>query len=412
MSDRPTVLVTGLGATTPLGGDVATTWSALLAGKSGVRTLVDDWAQELPVRIGAPVAVDPRDVLDRVRARTLDRSQQLALVAAKEAWADAGSPDVEPERLAVVVATGIGGVITLLTSYDALREHGPRRVSPHTVPMLMPNGPAAAVALELGARAGVHAPVSACASGSEALAVALDLLRAGRADVVVCGGTEAAMHPLCVSAFWQMRALSLRNDEPTAASRPFDKARDGFVMGEGAGVVVLETAAHANARGAKVYGELAGAGMTSDAHHIAAPEPTGAGAARAIEFALRDAGLAAADIKHVNAHATSTPLGDVAECRALRSALGSTIDQIPVTATKSMTGHMLGAAGAVEAITTVLALRERICPPTINVDDPDDEVDIDVVRFDSRPLAPGAALSNSFGFGGHNVALVFRDAAS
>jgi 3-oxoacyl-[acyl-carrier-protein] synthase II len=410
MTDRPVVLVTGLGATTPLGGDVASTWSAMLAGKSGVRALTDDWAAELPIKIGARVAVDPEDVLQRVRARTLDRSQQFALIAAQEAWADAGAPEVDPERLAVVIASGIGGVVTLISAYDTYREKGPRLVSPHTIPMLMPNGPAATVGLEFGARAGVHAPVSACASGSEAVGVALDVLRAGRADVVICGGTEAAIHPLCVLAFANMRALSFRNDDPPAASRPFDKARDGFVMGEGSGILVVETEAHAKARGARVYAELAGAGMTSDAHHIAAPEPTGAGAARAIQLALRDADLAPSDLKHVNAHATSTPLGDIAECLAMRTALGSALDGIPVTAPKSMTGHMLGAAGALEALATVLAVKERVCPPTINLDDPDDEIDVDVVRVDPRQLQPGAAITNSFGFGGHNVTLAFREA--
>jgi 3-oxoacyl-[acyl-carrier-protein] synthase II len=410
MTDRPRVVVTGLGATTPLGGDVASTWSALLAGKSGVRTLEAGWAQDLPVRIGAPVAVDPSEILERVRARTLDRSQQLALIAAQEAWADAGTPTVDGERLAVVIASGIGGIVTLISAYDTFREHGPRRVSPHTIPMLMPNGPAATVGLALGARAGVHTPVSACASGSEAVAVALDILRAGRADVVVCGGTEAAIHVLPVLAFHQMRALSIRNDEPERASRPFDKARDGFVMGEGAGVLVLETEAHAKARGAKVYAELAGAGLTSDAHHIAAPEPTGAGAARAIVMALRDAELDATDVKHINAHATSTPLGDIAESLALRTSLGSALDGIPVTASKSMTGHLLGAAGAVEAVATVLAIQQRVVPPTINLDDVDDEIDLDLVRLDQRPLPPGAAISNSFGFGGHNVTLAFREA--
>jgi len=412
MTDRPAVLVTGLGATTPLGGDVASTWSAMLAGRPGVRALTDTWAEELPVRIGAAVAVDPQDVLQRVRARTLDRSQQLALIAAQEAWADAGTPAVDPERLAVVVASGVGGVVTLISAYETFRDKGPRLVSPHTIPMLMPNGPAATVGLEFGARAGVHAPVSACASGSEAVAVALDVLRAGRADVVICGGTEAAIHPLCVMAFANMRALSLRNDDPAAASRPFDKARDGFVMGEGAAILVLETEQHARARGAKVYAELAGAGITSDAHHIAAPEPTGAGAARAIQLALRDADLAPTDLNHVNAHATSTPLGDVAECLALRTSLGAALDGIPVTAPKSMTGHMLGAAGAVEAVTTVLAVNEGVCPPTINIDDPDDDVDIDVVRFEPRKLQPGAAITNSFGFGGHNVTLAFREASA
>jgi 3-oxoacyl-[acyl-carrier-protein] synthase II len=404
------VLVTGLGATTPLGGDVASTWSAMLAGKPGVNALTEEWAADLPVRIGAQVAVDPRDVLERVRARTLDRSQQLALIAAQEAWSDAGAPEVGPERLAVVIASGIGGVVTLISAYDTYREKGARFVSPHTIPMLMPNGPAATVGLEFGARAGVHAPVSACASGSEAVGVALDVLRAGRADVVIAGGTEAAIHPLCVLAFAQMRALSIRNDAPGEASRPFDKARDGFVMGEGAGVLILETEQHAKARGAKVYAELAGAGMSSDAHHIAAPEPTGAGAARAIQLALRDAELTPAEIKHVNAHATSTTLGDVAECLAMRTALGSELDHIPVTAPKSMFGHMLGAAGAIEALATVLSVNERICPPTINIDDPDDDIDIDIVKFEPRPLPSGAAITNSFGFGGHNVTLAVREA--
>ncbi|HVB26375.1 MAG TPA: beta-ketoacyl-ACP synthase II, partial [Mycobacteriales bacterium] len=361
-------------------------------------------------RIAAPAAVDPADVLDRVEARTLDRSQQLALVAAREAWADAGSPAVDPDRLAVVIASGIGGILTLLAQYDVLREKGARRVSPHTVPMLMPNGPAATVGLALGARAGVHTPVSACASGAEAIALGLDLIRAGRADVVVCGGTEAAIAPLPIAGFAAMRALSTRNDEPTAASRPYDKGRDGFLLGEGAGVVVLESATHAAARGARVHGELAGAGITSDAYHVAAPDPTGDGAARAITLALRDAGLGAAEVVHVNAHATSTPAGDVAEATALRRALGS-CDGIAVTSTKSMTGHLLGAAGAVEAIATILALRTGLVPATRNLDDPDDDVALDVVRVDPRPIRPGAALSNSFGFGGHNVTLAFRSSS-
>ena len=412
MTDRPTVVVTGLGATTPLGGDVASTWAGLLDARSGVRRLDAEWAAELPVRIAAPVAVEPTDVLDRVEARTLDRAQQFALVAAREAWADAGfSPEagVDPERLAVVVGTGIGGVLTLLTQYDALRERGARRVSPHTVPMLMPNGPAATVGLALTARAGVHTPVSACASGAEAIALALDLLRAGRADVVVAGGTEAAIASLPIAGFAAMRALSTREDEPETASRPYDKARDGFVLGEGAAVLVLETREHAHRRGARVYAELAGAGISADAHHVAAPEPTGAGAARALALAMRDAGLQPSDVVHVNAHATSTPLGDVAEANALRTALGDAASTIPVTATKSCTGHLLGAAGALEAAITVLSLHHGVVPPTRNLDDPDDEVGLDVVRFEPRALAPGgAALSNSFGFGGHNVTLAFK----
>jgi len=406
------VVVTGLGATSPVGGDVATTWDALLAGRSGARRLDADWAADLPVQIAAPAAVEPTDVLDRVEARTLDRAQQFALVAAREAWADAGFGDsltVDPDRLGVAVASGIGGVLTLLSQYDVLRERGPRRVSPHTVPMLMPNGPAATVGLELTARAGVHAPVSACASGAEGIALALDMLRAGRADVVVAGGTEAAIHPLPIAGFAAMRALSTREGDPQEASRPYDKARDGFVLGEGAAVLVLETAEHAKARGAKVYAHLAGAGMSADAYHVAAPEPTGAGAARALAFAMRDAGLSPSDIAHVNAHATSTPLGDVAEAAALRTALGDAISQVCVTATKSCTGHLLGAAGALEAVVTVLSLANRLVPATRNLDDPDDEVALDVVRISPRQLPTGAAaLSNSFGFGGHNVTLAFK----
>ena len=411
--DRTRVVVTGLGATTPLGGDVATTWDGLLDGRSGARRLDAEWATDLPVHIAAPAAVDPLDVLDRVEARTLDRSQQFALVAAREAWRDAGFSDnsdagLAPERLAVSVASGIGGILTLLGQYDVLRERGARRVSPHTVPMLMPNGPAATVGLELVARAGVHAPVSACASGAEAIALGLDLIRSGRADVVVAGGTEAAIHALPLAAFASMRALSTRDDDPEAASRPYDKARDGFVLGEGAAVVVLESEAHARSRGARVYAELAGAGLSADAHHVAAPEPTGAGAARALSLAIQDAGVTPRDIVHVNAHATSTPLGDVAESLALRTALGDAVDDVNVTAPKSCTGHLLGAAGALEAVITVLSLTNHVVPPTRNLDDPDDDIALDVVRMTPREIGDGVALSNSFGFGGHNVTLALR----
>jgi 3-oxoacyl-[acyl-carrier-protein] synthase II len=402
------IVVTGLGATTPLGGDVPTTWQGLLSGRSGVDRLTQDWAQELPVRIAAQLAVEPE--LDRVEARKLDRVQQMALVAAREAWQDAGAPEVDQERLGVVVGSGIGGVLTLLSQYDVLRERGPRRVSPMVVPMLMPNGPAAAVGLELKAKAGVHAPVSACASGAEAIAYALDMLRLGRADMIVAGGSEAAIAPLPIAGFAQMRALSSREDAPQVASRPFDKGRDGFVLGEGAGVLVLETEEHARARGAKVYAELAGAGMSADAYHVAAPEPEGAGAARAVRGALASGNLDARDVRHINAHATSTPVGDVAEARALRLALGDAADGVAVTSTKSMTGHLLGAAGAVEAIATILALQEGVIPATRNLDDPDDDIDLDLVRVDNRPLSSGVALSNSFGFGGHDVCLAFTAA--
>ncbi|MGQ0626293.1 MAG: beta-ketoacyl-ACP synthase II [Sporichthyaceae bacterium] len=414
MPATTTVVVTGLGATTPLGGDVATTWTGMLAGRSGVRSLTEEWAADLSVQIAARVAVDPTEVMERVAARRLDRGGQLAVVAAREAWADAGADaiGVAPERLGVAVASGIGGITTLLGAYDVLKTKGPRFVSPLSIPMLMPNGPAAAIGLEVGARAGVHTPVSACASGAEGVAVGLEMIRSGRADVVLAGGTEACIHPLPIAAFAAMKAMSTRNDEPERASRPYDKARDGFVLGEGSAVLVLESEAHARARGARIYAVIAGAGMSSDAHHIAQPEPHGTGVARALDFALADAGLSPADITHVNAHATSTPQGDVAEILALRTVLGSAADQVALSATKSMTGHLLGAAGAVETVATVLAVHERTAPPTINLDDPDDEVDIDVVRGEPRPLSSGpiAALNNSFGFGGHNLCLVVTSA--
>jgi 3-oxoacyl-[acyl-carrier-protein] synthase II len=403
------VVVTGLGATTPLGGTFEETWQAVLAGKSGARLLEDDWAAELPVRIAATVAVDPTTLLEPSTARSLDRSQQLAVVAAIEAWHDAGAPDVDPERLAVVVSTGIGGVTTLLEQDEVLRTRGARRVSPFTVPRIMPNGPSAAVGLHLGAQAGVHSPVSACASGAEAIALALDLIRAGRADVVVCGGTEAVVAPLPMAAFAAMRALSSRHDDPQAASRPFDKQRDGFVLAEGASVLVVESAEHAAARGRTAYARVAGAGLSSDAHHVAAPDPTGSGAARAVCAALRDAGLTPADIAHVNAHATSTPAGDVAEAAALRTALGSAAESVAVTATKSCTGHLLGAAGALEAAFTVASIRDGVVPAVRNLDDPDDDVALDVVRIEPRRMAVPAAVSNSFGFGGHNVALALTE---
>jgi 3-oxoacyl-[acyl-carrier-protein] synthase II len=404
------VVVTGLGATSPVGGDVPTTWSALLDGRSGVRALTDEWAEPLGARIAAKVAVDPSEVLDRVRARRMDRSGQLAMVAAEEAWADSGLADagVDPERLAVAMASGIGGVQTLLANYDALKEKGPRRVSPLAIPMLMPNSPAANVGLAIGAKAGVHTPVSACASGNEAIALGIDLIRLGRADVVVCGGTEAAVHPLPMAAFGQMMALSKRNDDPEAASRPWDKGRDGFVLGEGAACVVLESAEHAEARGATVYAEAAGAGITSDSHDIAQPDPAGLGATRAMRLALRESDMDASDVRHINAHATSTPQGDVAEAGAIRTALGDAADGVVVTSTKSMTGHLLGAAGALESVATILALRDRVVPPTINLEDPED-VGLDLAdKRRDLPAGDVAAINNSFGFGGHNVALVFR----
>ncbi|MEU8583748.1 beta-ketoacyl-ACP synthase II [Streptomyces abikoensis] len=416
-STNRTVVVTGIGATTPLGGDSASTWEGLLAGRSGVKPLENERFADLPVRIAAPVAVDPADVLPRPMLRKLDRSAQFALIAAREAWADAGFTDkagddagVTPERLGAVVASGIGGVTTLLDQYDVLREKGARRVSPHTVPMLMPNSPSANVGLEVNARAGVHTPVSACASGAEAIGYAYEMIRSGRADVVVAGGTEAAIHPLPVAAFASMMAMSKNNDEPAKASRPYDKDRDGFVLGEGAGIVVLESAEHAAKRGARVYCEVLGQGLSADSHHIAQPEPTGRGIAAALQNLLDSSDLKPAEVVHLNAHATSTPQGDAAEIKALRKVLGDDLDHVAVSATKSMTGHLLGGAGGIETVATVLALYHRTAPPTINVDELDEDIDADIVRGEPRPLPQGtiAAINNSFGFGGHNVVLALR----
>ncbi|MDG4783045.1 beta-ketoacyl-ACP synthase II [Micromonospora sp. WMMD961] len=403
---RPDVVVTGLGATTPLGGDVASTWDAMLAGRSGVSALTQEWAAQLPVRIAAQLAVEPSEVLDRVRLRRLDRSEAIAIIAAQQAWADAGlaGSDLDGERLAVSVGSGIGGATTLLAQDDILEASGPRRVSPHTIPMLMPNGPAAWVGLELGAKAGVHSVASACATGAEAIALGLDIIRSGRADVVVAGGTEAVIHPLPIAGFSSMRAMSTRNDEPERASRPWDRGRDGFVLGEGAGIVVLERAEHAAARGARVYARLAGAGITSDAYDIVQPHAEGEGAVRAIAKAIADADVAKRDIVHVNAHATSTPVGDMLEIGGLHKALG---DHPVLSATKSMTGHLLGAAGALESIATILAIRDGVVPPTINLDDPDPDLTLDVAAHKARHMEIPAALNNAFGFGGHNVALVF-----
>ncbi|MEV4329243.1 beta-ketoacyl-[acyl-carrier-protein] synthase family protein [Streptomyces sp. NPDC049597] len=416
-STNRTVVVTGIGATTPLGGDSASTWEGLIAGRSGVQLLEGERFAELPVRIAAAAAVDPGEVLPRPLARKLDRSAQFAVIAAREAWADAGftSPAgedaaVAPARLGTVIASGIGGVTTLLDQYDVLKDKGVRRVSPHTVPMLMPNSPSANVGLEVNAQAGVHTPVSACASGAEAIGYAVEMIRTGRADVVVAGGTEAAIHPLPIAAFANMMAMSKNNDEPTKASRPYDTARDGFVLGEGAGVVILESAEHAAARGAKVYCEVLGQGLSADSHHIAQPEPTGRGIAAALRNLLETTDLKPSEVVHLNAHATSTPQGDVAEIKALRSVLGDDLDHVAVSATKSMTGHLLGGAGGIETVATVLALHHRTAPPTINVDDLDESVDADIVRGEPRALPEGtiAAINNSFGFGGHNVVLAFR----
>jgi 3-oxoacyl-[acyl-carrier-protein] synthase II len=409
---RKSVVVTGVGATTPLGGDAASFWEGLLAGRSGVRDLTEEWAAPLPVRFAARVAVEPSAHLKPVEMRRLDRSAQFALIAAREAWKDAGFDGkfTEPNRLGVMVGSGIGGVTTLLNAYDDLVAKGPRAVGPRTVPMLMPNSPAAYVGLEFDARAGVHAPVSACATGAEAVGHAIEMIRSGRADVVLAGGTEAAIHPLPIAAFANMMAMSKRNDDPQHASRPFDVGRDGFVLGEGCGILVLESAEHAAARGARVYAEAAGVGFSADSHDIAQPEPDGRGVAEALAFALEDADLTAGDIRHLNAHATSTTRGDLAEIMAFRKILGSAAEDVAISATKSMHGHLLGGTGAIESVATVLALHHRQAPPTINIETLDPEVTLDIVRDKPRALPEGqiAALNDSFGFGGHNVVVAFK----
>ncbi|MDI3389725.1 beta-ketoacyl-ACP synthase II [Streptomyces sp. B-S-A8] len=416
-STNRTVVVTGIGATTPLGGDAATTWEGLLAGRSGISLLEQEWAAELPVRIAGQIAVEPTEIIPRPQARKLDRSAQFALIAAREAWQDAGltgaageDSGVNPDRLGAVIASGIGGITTLLDQYDVLKEKGVRRVSPHTVPMLMPNSPAANVGIELNARAGVHTPVSACASGAEAIGYAIEMIRTGRADIVIAGGTEAAIHELPMVAFGNMMAMSKNNDDPQGASRPYDVDRNGFVLGEGSGVIVLESEEHAKARGARIYVEAVGQGISADSHHITQPDPSGSGIAHAVQNLLDQTDLKPADIVHANAHATSTPQGDIGELKALRKVLGDDLDHVAVSATKSMTGHLLGGAGGVETVATVLALKNRIAPPTINIENLDPEADADIVRGEPRALPEGtiAALNDSFGFGGHNVVLAFR----
>jgi 3-oxoacyl-[acyl-carrier-protein] synthase II len=407
---RKRVVVTGLGTTNPLGGDVATTWEAMVKGQSGVRHLDDAWAAEAPVKIAGRIAVEPTEILERVQARRLDRSSQFAMVAAMEAWADAGlaDADIDHDRLGVAMASGIGGVTTLLANYDTLLEKGPRRVSPLAVPMLMPNAPAAQISLYVGARAAVNTPVSACASGNEAISLGLDQIRLGRADMVLAGGTEAAIHPLPMAAFANMMALSKNAGDPTTVSRPWDTARDGFVLGEGAGVLVLESEEHALARGARIYAEVLGAGITADSHDIAQPDPEGRGGTRAILRTLEESGISPSDIVHINAHATSTPQGDIAEGLMIHATLGDHADEVVVTSTKSMTGHLLGGAGALEAIATILAIQHRVSPPTINLDDKDPLVELDIPTT-ARDLPSGdiVALNNSFGFGGANVAVAF-----
>lgn len=404
--EKNEVVVTGLGAITPLGPDVASTWRALVAGESGIRgdALGDSGDDELRGVAAGTMAVDPASLLPTVQARRLDRSQQAALVAAAEAWADANLSDVDPERLAAVIGTGIGGVQTLLREDDVRETSGARRVSPRTVPMLMPNAAAALISITYNARGGSYTPVSACSSGAEAIAFGARLIRAGEADVVIAGGTEAAIAPITVAGFRQARSLSHHSDDPASASRPFAADRSGFVLAEGSAIIVMESAEHASARGARIHAVLAGAGIAADAHHITAPAPDGSGQISAMRKALAQAGLEAGQIGHVNAHATGTEVGDAAEAIAINAVFG----RATVTAPKAALGHLFGAAGAIEALIAVLSIEHGIIPPTRNLDRStvDPGIDLDVVT-QRRELTQNAVLSNSFGFGGQNVSLIF-----
>jgi 3-oxoacyl-[acyl-carrier-protein] synthase II len=405
------IVVTGVGASSPLGGTAPESWAALLAGKSGARSLTHDWVAELelPVTFAAEALVRPDTILDRPTAKRLDPSSQFALVSAMEAWADAGAPEVAPDRLGVDYATGIGGVWTLLDAWDTLRERGPRRVLPMTVPMLMPNAASAAVSMHFEARAFARTVASACASSTESLVNAYEHLQAGLADVVIAGGTESAIHPITIASFASMQALSRRNDDPATASRPYSVDRDGFVMGEGAASLVLETEEHALARGARIYAEIVGGGVTADSYHITANDPEGRGASRAVRMAFEQAGVSPDEVTHINAHATSTPVGDPSEYVALREVFGERVHDIPVSATKASTGHLLGGTGALEAVFTIFALRDRVAPPTINITEMDPAIPLKV-SGEPQPLGDGPqlAISNSFGFGGHNAVVAIR----
>ena len=409
---RSHVVVTGLGCVSPLGVDAPATWQAVIAGRSGVGRLPEDFDARLPVRIAArvPGPVDAGDLPPK-ELRRLDRTILLALAAAREALADAGlGPEgvCDRDRVGVAIGSGIGGVDTLLENHRALLEAGPRRVSPFFVPMTLANMPAGMVAIRHGLRGPNLCHVTACASAAHALGESLRILQRGDADVMVAGGTEAALNPLVVAGFANMQALSRRNGEPERASRPFDRGRDGFVLAEGAALLVLEREAHARARGARIRGRLVGYGATADARHVAAPDPEGLGARRCMQIALADAGRAPADVDYVNAHATSTPAGDEMEAKALHAVFGAHVERLPVSSTKGATGHLLGAAGGLEALLCVLALETGTLPPTINLDDPDPECALDHVAGKAREARARLALSNSFGFGGVNAALLFE----
>ncbi|MGU3294001.1 KasA/KasB family beta-ketoacyl-ACP synthase [Williamsia sp. M5A3_1d] len=403
----PSVVVTSMVASTSVGEDLDSTWKGLLAGETGIKTLTDEFLTkyELPVRIGGKLVKDPTEEVSRVEARRMSYVERMAHVMSKRLWEQAGEPDVDKDRLAVVLGTGLGGGDALIAAHDAMTLTGNyRKVSPLAVPMTMPNGPAAVIGLNVGARAGVITPVSACSSGSEAIAHAWRHIVLGDADMVVTGGVEGFIDAVPIASFAMMRAMSTRNDDPAAASRPFDKDRDGFVFGEAAALLILEREDHARARGAHIHARLLGQGITSDGYHLVAPHPEGLGAARAMARALETAGLQRTDITHVNAHATSTSIGDTAEAMAINSAIG---EHAAVYAPKSALGHSIGAVGALESVLTVKAIEDGVIPPTLNLDNMDPECNLDVVAGEPRYGHIDYAINNSFGFGGHNVALAF-----
>ncbi|MCP2177067.1 KasA/KasB family beta-ketoacyl-ACP synthase [Williamsia maris] len=403
----PSVVVTSMVATTSVGEDLDSTWKGLLAGESGIRTLTDDFVTEynLPVTFGGKLVKDPTEEVSRVEARRMSYVERMAHVMSKRLWEKAGEPEVDHDRLAVVLGTGLGGGDALIAAHDAMTLTGNyRKVSPLAVPMTMPNGPAAVIGLNIGARAGVITPVSACSSGSEAIAHAWRHIVLGDADMVVTGGVEGFIDAVPIASFAMMRAMSTRNDDPAAASRPFDKDRDGFVFGEAAALMVIEREDHARARGAHIHARLLGTGITSDGYHLVAPHPEGTGAARAMRRALETAGLQRSDISHVNAHATSTSIGDTAEALAINSAIG---EHAAVYAPKSALGHSIGAVGALESVLTVKAIEDGVIPPTLNLENQDTECNLDVVAGEPRYGQIDYAINNSFGFGGHNVALAF-----
>jgi 3-oxoacyl-[acyl-carrier-protein] synthase II len=411
---RRRVVVTGLGAVTPLGNDVESSWEGLIAGRSGAAT-IEQWdASDYPVTFACELKdFDPKNWIEHKQARRMDRFAQMIVAAARQAESDSGlQVEPEAERIGASIATGIGGLQAFQDCYDVLLARGPDRVNPFSIPQIIPNMGAAWVSMELGTRGPLSSQCTACAASNMAVGEAADMIRLGRADVVFAGGTEAGITPVGIAGFSAMRALARRNDDPEKASRPFDADRSGFVMGEAGGVVVLEELEHARARGAKIYAELLGYGLSSDAKHVTEPDPSGENPARAMTMAFGDAGIEPDEVDYINAHGTSTPLGDASETKVIKRALGEEAAmKTPVSSTKGATGHCLGAAGAVEAIFSILAVNRNVLPPTINYETPDPECDLDYIPNEAREADVKVAVSNSFGFGGHNACIVVREFA-